>query len=63
MGRNAFVSWVEDPNPWQLEAEALSSMSLPLNLRGNENHPFYPTLSSMRALAKTLARELPIRVD
>ena len=60
MGRNAFVSWVEDPSPWQLEEEALASMSLPLNLRGNENHQFYATLYSMRALAKTHARELPI---
>lgn len=60
MEYNAFVSWVEYLKPWEFEAKAFASLSLPLNLQGNEHHPFSPVLSSIRAQARANARKLPI---
>jgi hypothetical protein len=57
---NARVSWIEDPEPWVLEANLLSRVSLPLNLQGNEHHPFHPELTRMRAHAKFEARNSPV---
>ena len=60
MEENAFVSWITHTEPWKLESGAISSLSLPLNLQGNEQHPFYPILSSLRKKAKVKARALSI---
>ncbi|MFX0135340.1 MAG: GIY-YIG nuclease family protein [Candidatus Hodarchaeota archaeon] len=63
MDQNAFVSCVIYSTPWELEQELLSSISLPLNLRGNENHPFYNTLFLIRSQARANAMELPIVIE
>lgn len=49
---NAFVTWVEHSEPWQLEDELIRELSLPLNLRGNKRHPFYPQLAALRKMHK-----------
>lgn len=60
LDENAFVAWMLCDEPWQLESELLSELSLPLNLDQNRNHTFHSVLSDMRALAKHRARQLPI---
>ena len=57
---NAFVTWVESSEPWQLEEQYIRSLSLPLNLDMNATHPHCSKLRSIRSAAKTIARELPI---
>lgn len=53
---NAFVVWQECENPWEIESELFDELSLPLNLKGNNHHPFYPVLSELRRAAKESAR-------
>jgi hypothetical protein len=60
MEQNAFVTWTLHIEPWILEDELIGQLSLPLNLRGNENHPFYSALSVVRKNAKDRAKELPV---
>ena len=48
MERNARVCWMPVEQPWTVEDHLISSWSLPLNLRGNERHPFYSVLSDLR---------------
>ncbi len=60
MSQNAFVSWVTHDEPWLLEGELIKSFSLPLNIQGNNHHPFQKTLSAVRSDARTIARDLPI---
>ena len=60
MEENAFVIWEIHPEPWKLEPIALTTLSLPLNIRGNEHHPFYSDLSIIRKEAKIRARKLKI---
>ena len=60
MQANAYVAWVEHPQPWVLEHEAICSLSLPLNLRDNCAHSFSSTLSKLRSDMKKRAQELPI---
>lgn len=60
MQQNAFVTWVEHPEPWILEEELISELSLPLNLDQNQGHAFHCSLSKMRRDAKAAARKLPI---
>jgi hypothetical protein len=55
MEKNALVCWVEHPRPWELEEELLGSLSLPLNLDGNEQHPYYAALRSCRKAARLAA--------
>jgi hypothetical protein len=43
MSENAFVTWLVHPEPWRLEDYAIKQLSLPLNLRDNEGHPFHRT--------------------
>lgn len=57
MGDHARVAWYLTPEPWDVEPIIIRSVSLPLNLRGNESHPFHATLSSRRSLARALARD------
>mgnify|MGYP002713168312 CR=1 FL=1 len=61
MEQNAFITWTQHPEPWVLEDELIQQLSLPLNLRDNENHPFHPQLTTIRSQAKTRAKELPIQ--
>ncbi len=60
MEENAFVVWVEHPAPWELEEELLSTLSLPLNIKGNADHPFTAELSRLRKDAIKQARETPV---
>lgn len=60
LSRNALVAWVFDDRPWETEEILVQEISLPLNLKGNENHPFHPVLSEMRSKARARARKLPI---
>jgi hypothetical protein len=57
---NALVCWVESPTPWEVEHQLIETLSLPLNLQGNERHQFHPTLSKQRKLARQGAAGLPI---
>jgi hypothetical protein len=60
MVRNAFVIWLETPEPWKVEEAMIRSVSLPLNLDQNRNHPFHAVLSATRKEARRRARGLPI---
>lgn len=48
MQENAFVTWSYISNPWEYERKVIERLDLPLNLRHNQNHPFYETLSKKR---------------
>ncbi len=60
MSENAFVSWIVNDEPWRVEDRAIKRLSLPLNLRDNERHPFHRTLTSIRRQMKRKARVKPI---
>lgn len=60
LASHALVSWREHSAPWELEAELMRTLSLPLNIQGNERHEFYLSLRRLRAEALAKARELPV---
>lgn len=57
MATNAFVCWVEHPEPWKVEREVIAALRPPLNLGENEGHPFCAPLSALRSEMKKKARE------
>jgi hypothetical protein len=57
---HALVCWREHPAPWELEAQLMRTLSLPLNIQGNDHHAFYPVLRRARAEALAQARQLPV---
>jgi hypothetical protein len=57
MGDHARVAWYLTPEPWAVEPIVIHSVDLPLNLRGNESHPFHPILSVRRSHARAVARD------
>ena len=57
---NAFVCWVENSNPREIEDKLFQTLSLPLNIQGNRHHPFSSDLNSLRKKAILRAKELPI---
>jgi hypothetical protein len=57
---NALVGCVEHPEPWTVEAEVFSRLSLPLNLKDNQHHAFHAVLSARRAAAKAWALGEPV---
>ncbi|MBN3072350.1 GIY-YIG nuclease family protein [Pectobacterium brasiliense] len=59
MANNAKVHWIPHDEPWILEESLISSISLPLNIQGN-NHAFRPLLSAMRSKATTEAKLMDI---
>ena len=63
MTENAFVCWLEHEAPWEFEDELLGSLSLPLNIKGNRDHPFARVLTEARIQAISNAREWPIAVE
>ena len=63
MAENAFVCWLEHQAPWEFEDELLGSLSLPLNIKGNRNHPFARALTEARIQAIRNAREWPIAIE
>jgi hypothetical protein len=60
MSDNAFATWAVHPEPWRIEEYAVKQISLPLNLRKNEHHPFHRILTSIRRQARRKARASPI---
>ncbi len=60
MQDNAFVCWVEHPEPWKLEEELIGTLSLPLNIKGNKDHVFADNLSQLRRDAIKQAKETPV---
>lgn len=56
MAVHARVSFVITPEPWANERQLLCALSLPLNLRDNDGHPFRSTLGAIRSAARTRAR-------
>jgi hypothetical protein len=42
------IIWLVHDEPWLVHDELISTVNLPLNLRDNESHPFYPVLSAIR---------------
>jgi hypothetical protein len=60
MAENAFVCWVAHQRPWELEDALLKTLDLPLNLQGNDQHPFRHHLRSIRAAARDRATALPV---
>ena len=63
MTENAFVCWLEHQAPWEFEDELLVSLSLPLNIKGNREHPFARVLTEARIQAIRNAREWPIAIE
>ncbi|MDL9938836.1 hypothetical protein QSJ18_18985 [Gordonia sp. ABSL1-1] len=59
MSEHAFVSWVENAEPWILEDNLIENLDLPLNLAGNREHPFFATLSRARADLARRAEQAP----
>lgn len=59
MGNNAKVYWIRHSEPWILEEHLISSISLPLNIKGNK-HTFGPLLSAIRSKAMTDAKAMDI---
>ena len=60
MAANAFVTWVEHPEPWVLEEELISRVVLPLNLARNQRHPFHQVLTALRREARERAHGFPL---
>jgi hypothetical protein len=58
MERNAWVCWMEHQRPWEIEAELISQLRLPLNIRDNGSHEFVPVLSAIRKAARLRAMEM-----
>jgi hypothetical protein len=56
MAEHARVCWLTDPTPWAVEDTLIARLDLPLNLRGNETHPFHTALSAARLTARSAAR-------
>lgn len=60
MAQNAKVAWMSVERPWEIEPEVIGRLWLPLNIIGNERHPFCATLRDTRKAALQRALELPI---
>jgi hypothetical protein len=60
MEQNAYVCWIEHPEPWRVERGLFERVSLPINIQDNRHHPFSTQLSEYRSAAKREAKELPI---
>ena len=63
MQENALVCWMEHADPGAIEEKILKTISLPLNLQGNQSHPFWAELGDLRKEAKRRAREEPIEPE
>ena len=63
MEQNAFVAWMEHPEPWAVEAGVISRLSLPLNIQDNRNHPFSVELRKHRRQAMDLARSSAVATE
>ena len=50
------IAWVCTDDRLELERHLISTVDLPLNLEGNERHPFHTTLTALRSEASRRAR-------
>lgn len=48
MSENAFVTFVEQHAPWEIEAAVVTALRAPLNMAHNALHPDYALLSAAR---------------
>ncbi len=55
----ARIAWVECPEPWEVEAEVVRALGVPLNRAHNQAHPFYPTLGELRRASRVQAPRPP----
>lgn len=60
MTEHARVVWTVHTEPWRVEEQLIRSLSLPLNLDHNRDHPFHTTLSGLRGAAMAEARRMPV---
>ena len=60
MADNAYVTWMETPEPWATEQELIGAVDLPLNLDQNRHNAFHAELTRRRAQARAAARALPV---
>ncbi len=58
MADNAMVAWLEMQKPWTFEEYLLKSVSLPLNINGNDHHPFCTELKKRRKNALQRATKM-----
>ena len=63
LNENALLFWQTVEQPWLLEEEIITGVSCPLNLRGNENHPFSRALRDLRSAAIAEARSNAIAAE
>jgi hypothetical protein len=63
MHENAFVTWIENDEPWNFENQLLTSLSIPLNIQGNKHHPYAALLAQIRSQAIAQAEEADIVDD
>ena len=63
LDENALLFWRTVGQPWLLEEEIIASVSCPLNLRGNGNHPFSRALKDLRSAAIAEARSNAIAAE
>jgi hypothetical protein len=50
------VVWLQHSRPWEIEAQLMGMYSLPLNIKGNRDHPFAHELRLLRRALKTGGR-------
>lgn len=60
LDQNAYITWIQHPQPWLLEEVLIRMLSLPLNLDQNSHHVFHDALTELRANARVRALELPV---
>jgi hypothetical protein len=63
INENALLFWQSVDQPWLLEEDIIRHVSCPLNLRGNENHPFNRSLRDLRSAAIAYARSSSIAAE
>jgi len=63
MQENAFITWVENDEPWDLANKIFHTHSLPLNIQGNKHNPFAPVLTKLRSDAIAQATYAPAVED
>lgn len=49
---HARIAWVECPAPWEIEAEVVRALGVPLNRAHNQAHAFYLTLGELRRASR-----------
>jgi hypothetical protein len=57
---HAAIAWHVEASPWISEERLTGELSLPLNIQGNEQHPFHDELRAIRSASNERARQLPI---